>query len=340
MCTAGFPEPRTFSLRVARLLADRARRLRRRPRQPGASATACSRIAAWACRWSRPSTTRSPSTARSTWPPRTGWRKRLTLRRWYGFLRMQSGSPGGCRDLLTVSTSSAARHRRRLRRRPGPDRTSSRSASTPTLFAPPTAPRVPGRIVAMASADVPIKGIATLLEAIAKLRTERDVELHAGRPGSEPGGPHRAADRPSSASPTRARSSRPSATPSWSRLLGVGRGGLRAVALRGLLAARPSRRWPAPRRWWPAAPGRCRRCVGPDGECADLVAARRRRARWRRRSAGCWTTPSGARGWARPAGAGRSTLFSWRAVAAATHGVRACYRATAPTRSPERDRRC
>ena len=44
-------------------------------------------------------------------------------------------------------------------------------------FVPPTAPRVTGRIMAMASADAPMKGIATLLEAFAKLRTERDVEL-------------------------------------------------------------------------------------------------------------------------------------------------------------------
>ena len=36
---------------------------------------------------------------------------------------------------------------------------------------------MPGRIVAMASADAPLKGVATLLEAFAKLRTERDVEL-------------------------------------------------------------------------------------------------------------------------------------------------------------------
>ena len=42
---------------------------------------------------------------------------------------------------------------------------------------PPTAPRVPGRILAMASADAPMKGIATLLEAFAKLRVERDVHL-------------------------------------------------------------------------------------------------------------------------------------------------------------------
>jgi glycosyltransferase involved in cell wall biosynthesis len=46
---------------------------------------------------------------------------------------------------------------------------------------------VPGRIVATASADVPLKGLVPLLEAVAKLRTERDVELVVvGRP--RPGG--------------------------------------------------------------------------------------------------------------------------------------------------------
>ena len=37
--------------------------------------------------------------------------------------------------------------------------------------------RVPGRIVAMASADTPLKGIPTLLKAFAALRRERDIEL-------------------------------------------------------------------------------------------------------------------------------------------------------------------
>src|SRR5205085_9982672 len=45
------------------------------------------------------------------------------------------------------------------------------------VFRPPEAPRVPGRIVAVASADMPMKGVRTLLEAVAKLRTERTVEL-------------------------------------------------------------------------------------------------------------------------------------------------------------------
>ena len=39
------------------------------------------------------------------------------------------------------------------------------------------APRVPGRIVAVASADSPVKGVATLLRAYAKLITDREAEL-------------------------------------------------------------------------------------------------------------------------------------------------------------------
>ena len=45
-------------------------------------------------------------------------------------------------------------------------------------FSPdPNVPRVPGRIVTTASADVPLKGLVPLIEAIAKVRTERPVDL-------------------------------------------------------------------------------------------------------------------------------------------------------------------
>jgi glycosyltransferase involved in cell wall biosynthesis len=51
------------------------------------------------------------------------------------------------------------------------------------VFAPPSLPRVVGRVVAVSSSDSPMKGARVLLEAIAKLRTERDVELVVvGRP--------------------------------------------------------------------------------------------------------------------------------------------------------------
>jgi glycosyltransferase involved in cell wall biosynthesis len=45
----------------------------------------------------------------------------------------------------------------------------------PAVFRPrPDVRRVPGRIMTTASADVPMKGLAPLLEAVAKVRTERD----------------------------------------------------------------------------------------------------------------------------------------------------------------------
>ena len=58
----------------------------------------------------------------------------------------------------------------------------------PELFRPlPEVARVPGRLITTASADVALKGLAYLLEAVAKLRTERDVTLTViGRP--KPGG--------------------------------------------------------------------------------------------------------------------------------------------------------
>ena len=47
-----------------------------------------------------------------------------------------------------------------------------------TVFAPqPSTARIPGRIFAVASADVSLKGVVPLLEAVAALRARRDVEL-------------------------------------------------------------------------------------------------------------------------------------------------------------------
>jgi glycosyltransferase involved in cell wall biosynthesis len=47
-----------------------------------------------------------------------------------------------------------------------------------TVFRPrPEVEPVPGRIMVTSSSDVPLKGLVPLLEAVAKLRTERDIEL-------------------------------------------------------------------------------------------------------------------------------------------------------------------
>ena len=45
----------------------------------------------------------------------------------------------------------------------------------PTIFHPlPEIARVPGRLMTTTSSDVPMKGLVPLLEALAKVRTERD----------------------------------------------------------------------------------------------------------------------------------------------------------------------
>ena len=103
------------------------------------------------------------------------WRKWLSLHRWYGFLRMQARVARKARRIITPSEAS----KRDIARDFGvdPDRMQVILLGVDDAFVPPGVPRVPGRLLAMASADAPMKGISTLLEAFAKMRTERDVEL-------------------------------------------------------------------------------------------------------------------------------------------------------------------
>jgi glycosyltransferase involved in cell wall biosynthesis len=99
------------------------------------------------------------------------WKKRASVRRWYGFVRMQARVARGMRMVLTPSESSKRDVVREFRVEPGRVRVTLLGVEAD--FMPPAAPRVPGRILAMASADAPLKGVGTLLEAFAKLRVER-----------------------------------------------------------------------------------------------------------------------------------------------------------------------
>jgi glycosyltransferase involved in cell wall biosynthesis len=114
-------------------------------------------------------------------------RRRISTHRWYSFLRMQGRVVRRLPAVLTVSANSLTDIVRDFR--VPPERITVVPVGVETdVFTPPTGPRVPGRIVATASADVPLKGLVPLLEAVAKLRTERDVELVVvGRP--KEGGP-------------------------------------------------------------------------------------------------------------------------------------------------------
>ena len=112
---------------------------------------------------------------------------RLSKRRWYGFVRMQGRVARRVGPVLTGSESSCDDICRDFRVPRSSVHVIPLGVDT-RLFHPRQAPRVPGRIVAVASADSPVKGISTLLRAVAKLTTERNVELTVvGKPA--PGGP-------------------------------------------------------------------------------------------------------------------------------------------------------
>ena len=100
-----------------------------------------------------------------------GWRK-ITAWRWHSFLRMQGRVSRRIPELLTVSRSSEVDIRKAF------DIPSGRITTIPlgvdTEIFTPGADRVSGRIVCVASADAPLKGVSYLLEAVAKLAAERD----------------------------------------------------------------------------------------------------------------------------------------------------------------------
>ncbi|MBO0853270.1 MAG: glycosyltransferase family 4 protein, partial [Nocardia sp.] len=102
------------------------------------------------------------------------WRKPI-MRRWYGFLGMQQRIARQIPDLITVSSSSATDIADDFGVDPAQLRVVPLGVDT-ELFRP-REHRVPGRIVAVASADKPLKGIAHLLAAVARLRVTHPVEL-------------------------------------------------------------------------------------------------------------------------------------------------------------------
>ena len=173
MWTAGFPEPKTFSRRAARLLRGRLDEfdIVHDNQVLGYGMLDIAEMLPLITSIHHPIT----FDRRIDIEAATTRRKKLTLRRWYGFVRMQGKVARRVGKILTVSESS----RRDIISDFGVDPADLQviPLGVDEVFGPPAGPRVPGRIVAMASADAPMKGIATLLEAFAKLRTERDLEL-------------------------------------------------------------------------------------------------------------------------------------------------------------------
>jgi glycosyltransferase involved in cell wall biosynthesis len=172
MCTAGFPEPWAFSERAYRLLESRRSEfdLVHDNQALGTGVLKMMRAG-----WPVTATIHHPITVdrELDLAHASGWRRRLSLWRWYGFLRMQLRVAPRIPRVVTVSESS----KRDIAAQMGvpvEHMTVVPIGVDETLFRPlPQIARVPGRLMTTASADVPLKGLSVLLDALAKVRVER-----------------------------------------------------------------------------------------------------------------------------------------------------------------------
>jgi glycosyltransferase involved in cell wall biosynthesis len=176
MCLAGFPEPLSFSLRAWRELN------RRRAEFDVVHDNQCLGYGLLGIeRAGLPvlATIHHPiAVDRRLELAQATWQRRVALRRWYGFTRMQGRVARRLKRLLTVSEAARDEILREIGVRP--ERISVVLNGVDSAIFRPLAshPRIPGRVVATASADVPLKGLVPLLQAMARVRRERlDSEL-------------------------------------------------------------------------------------------------------------------------------------------------------------------
>ena len=173
MCTAGFPEPLTFSLRARRLLATR-----RADFDVVHDNQSLGRGIAGMMKdgWPVLATIHHPITVdrELDLAHAEGWQRRLSLRRWYGFIGMQARVARQIPRVVTVSESSRRDIADQLGVSPGKIAVVPVGVDSSVFRPMPAVKKVPGRIMTTASSDVPMKGLLPLLEGLAKLRTEHD----------------------------------------------------------------------------------------------------------------------------------------------------------------------
>ncbi|UNO42347.1 glycosyltransferase family 4 protein [Streptomyces sp. MST-110588] len=169
MWTGGFPEPLTFSLRARRHLAARRGEFDVVHDNQTLGYGLLSDLGAPLV-----TTIHHPITVdrQLDLDAAEGWQRRASVRRWYGFTRMQKRVARRLPSVLTVSGSSRQEIVDHLGVRPDRIHVVHIGADT-DLFSPdPAVPETEGRIVTTSSADVPLKGLIHLIEALAKVRTE------------------------------------------------------------------------------------------------------------------------------------------------------------------------
>ncbi|MBI3228504.1 MAG: glycosyltransferase family 4 protein [Mycolicibacterium cosmeticum] len=172
MWSAGFPEPRTFCMRVARILAARRAEFDvvHDNQSLGSALLGIAEDLPLVATVHHPITRdRVLEVAAAKW-----WRKPL-VRRWYGFAEMQKRVARRIPELLTVSTTSGADIAEDFG--VTGDQLHVVPLGVDTDLFRPAEHRVPGRIIAIASADVPLKGVSNLLHAVARLRAHHNLDV-------------------------------------------------------------------------------------------------------------------------------------------------------------------
>ncbi|MGY4392170.1 glycosyltransferase family 4 protein [Streptomyces virginiae] len=170
MWTGGFPEPLTFSLRARRHLAARAGDFDVIHDNQTLGYGLLAYLGAPLV-----TTIHHPITVdrKLDLDAARGRMKRASVRRWYGFTRMQGRVARRLPSVLTVSGSSKQEIAQHLGVQDERIHVVHIGADTDLWSPDPSVAEVPGRIVTTSSADVPLKGLVYLVEALAKLRTER-----------------------------------------------------------------------------------------------------------------------------------------------------------------------
>jgi glycosyltransferase involved in cell wall biosynthesis len=176
MLSAGFGEPLAYSMRIAKILKKRRADfdIIHDNQCMGPGIVRLHREG-----WPLLETLHHPITvdrsialdhAESTW-------KRITTRRWFGFLRMQVRVVQQLPAVLTVSHNSKTDINAQMKV-PLERLTVVPVGVDHTVFKPyDDVVKKKGRLMVTSSSDVPMKGLVPLLEAIAKLRAEREIEL-------------------------------------------------------------------------------------------------------------------------------------------------------------------
>ena len=172
MCTAGFPEPRTFSWRVRKELAARRDQF---DVVHDNQTFGTGLLGVMQDGFPMLGTCHHPITVDRALDLKHAptWRRRQQLRRWYGFLKMQMKVARQVPRILTVSSSSKRDIVQQYEIAEQQLEVVPIGVDTEHFRPRPEIARVPGRIMTTASADVPFKGLLPLVEAVAKVRTER-----------------------------------------------------------------------------------------------------------------------------------------------------------------------